>query len=128
MRRCASRIATRRISCSDQGKGELGPSLGFWGRAVGPLSYPRQHREGQHHQADVPVPAMPGAGLVVVQTQFGLAGLERFLDRPAPPLDLNQGLERRASRAPGGEVGASPLATQRRISRPRVQMPATGAS
>ena len=89
MRRCASRIATRRISWSDHGTGELGSSLGFWGRAVGPLAHPRQHREGQHHQADVPVAAMPGACLVVVQTQFGLAGLESFLDRPAPPLDLN---------------------------------------
>lgn len=110
MRCCASRVATRRISWSDQGTGELGPSLSFWGRAVGPLAHPRQHREGQHHQADVPVPAMPGAGLVVVQTQLGLTGLERFLDRPAPPLDLNQGLERRASRAPGGEVGTLTIA------------------
>ena len=59
MRRCASRTATRRISCIDQGTCELGDERRFWGRTVGLLAHPRQHGEGQHHQRDMPVPAMP---------------------------------------------------------------------
>src|SRR4051812_39188710 len=34
MRRCARRIATRRISWIDQGTRELGDERRFWGRAV----------------------------------------------------------------------------------------------
>ena len=51
------------------------------------------HREGQHHERDVPVPAMPGAGLVVSQPELCLGGLESILDRPASPLDRNERLD-----------------------------------
>src|SRR3954469_19797290 len=100
MRRCASRIATRRISWIDQGTCKLGDERRFWGRAVRHLTHPRQHGKGQHHQRDMPVPAMPGAGLVVSKPEFGLGGLERVFDGPAPPLDRYQLLDRRARRAP----------------------------
>jgi hypothetical protein len=53
------------------------------------VAHGRHHREGQHHERDVPVPAMPGPGLVVSQTEFGLGGLERILNGPAPPLNGN---------------------------------------
>ena len=79
--------------------------LAFWGRVAGPAADHGQDAEGQHHQRDVPVPAMPGAGLVVIEADLVLGGLERVLDRPAPPLDGHQGLDRRADRTPGREVG-----------------------
>src|SRR3954447_24232083 len=91
MRRWARRVATRRISWSDQRMrpGEL--EQRFWGRRlVGVVADDRQHGEGQHHQRDVPVPAVPAAGLVVVEPELGLGALEALLDRPALPLDLDQ--------------------------------------
>src|SRR3954452_10709605 len=109
IRRCASRMATRRISWSAQGTSELGPLRGFWGRPVRTLPHAGQHRKGQPHQADVPMPAVPGARLVVSEPELRLGGLKRVLDRPPTSLDADQGLDRRAGRAPGGEVG--PLAT-----------------
>src|SRR4051794_1249865 len=72
MRRCASLVATRQISWSDQGTSELGPLRGFWGRPVRTLTHPGQNCKGQHHQADVPVPAVPGAGFLVSEPEFGL--------------------------------------------------------
>ena len=67
------------------------------------------HREGQHHERDVPVPAVPGAGLVVSQPELCLGGLESILDRPASPLDRNERLDGCASRAPGREEGKFPI-------------------
>src|SRR3954449_863291 len=84
----------------------------FWGWCGGVrrvLDH-RQQGEGQHHQRDVAVPAVPAAGLVVVEPELGLGGLERVLDRPAPTLDADQHLERGAGRAPGGEVGQAGIA------------------
>src|SRR5215218_4657916 len=57
----------------------------------------------------MPVPAIPGAGLVVRQTQFCLGGLERILNRPAPPLDRYQRRNGCAGRAPGREEGELPI-------------------
>ena len=42
------------------------------------------------------VPAVPAAGLVVIEPELGLGGLEGVLDRPAPTLDADQHLERQA--------------------------------
>ena len=67
------------------------------------LADDRQHGEGQHDQRDVAVPAVPAAGLVVVQPELGLGGLERVLDRPAPPLDLDPAAWRRLSAGEGTE-------------------------
>jgi hypothetical protein len=63
----------------------------------------RQQGEGEHHQRNVTVPAMPAARLVVVEPKFGLGGLERILDRPAMALHPHQGLHQRAGRTPRGE-------------------------
>ena len=65
-----------------------------------------QHGEGQHHQRDVPVPAMPGAALVVIEAELVFRRLERVLDRPALAFDGGQGLDRGSGRAPSGEVRA----------------------
>ena len=48
------------------------------------------HGEGEHDEADMSVPAVPGAGLVVVEAQFILRGLEAVLDCPAMALDFDQ--------------------------------------
>ena len=63
----------------------------------------RQHGEGKHDQRDMPVPAMPGTGLIMLEAELGLGGLEAVLDRPAMSLDHDQGLDRGSGRAPGGE-------------------------
>ena len=40
---------------------------------------------GEHGEGDMSVPGVPGADLVVVETDFVLAGSEAFLDGPACP-------------------------------------------
>src|SRR3954447_13240000 len=116
MRRWARRVATRRISWSDQrmrpgeaGRGRARPGeleQRFWGRQlVGVVADHGQHGEGQHHQRDVAVPAVPAAGLVVIEPELGLGGLEAVLDRPAASLDLDQRRYFGPGRAPGREEG-----------------------
>ncbi len=60
--------------------------------------------EGEHHQRDMAVPAVPTPGLVVIQAEFVLRRLERVLDRPAPSLDLDQSFQLRAVPTPSREV------------------------
>ena len=75
----------------------------LWGGLVCAMADAGHHGECQHDQADMPVPAVPGAGFVVVQAKLGLGGLEAVLDGPAAALDLDQ-LGRGCARgAPGGE-------------------------
>ena len=106
IRRWARRMATRRISWIDHRTSAMVVVPGFLGACgLRPAADHGQDGEGQHHQRDMPMPAMPGAGLVVRQAQLGLGGLERVLDRPAPPLDGHQGLDRRAVGTPGREEG-----------------------
>lgn len=45
----------------------------------------RQQGERQHYQADLPMQAVPGAGLVMIEPEFDLGGLVGFLDAPTPP-------------------------------------------
>src|ERR1700756_1303608 len=109
MRRCASRVAMRRISCTDQRIKALDSPAPRWRRiffrtAVGAVTDRRQHGEGQHYQRDVAVPAMPGSGLVMIEAEFGLRRLKGILDRPAMSLDGDQGLDRGSGRAPGREI------------------------
>src|SRR3954449_1926249 len=51
----------------------------------------------------MPMPAVPGAGLVVSKPKLGLGGLKRILNRPAPPLNRHQGGDPSPGRAPGRE-------------------------
>ena len=41
----------------------------------------------------------------MVEAEFALGGLEAVLDGPAVAFDLDQGLDTRAGRRPGGEEG-----------------------
>jgi len=63
------------------------------------------HGEGQHDQSDVAMPAVPGAGLVVVEAELVLGGLEAVLDGPAVAFHLDQGVDAGPGRTPGGEEG-----------------------
>ena len=51
----------------------------FFGRrhAVGPMTDDGHHGEGEHDQRDMTVPAMPGAGFVVIEAEFVLGGSVR---------------------------------------------------
>src|SRR3954466_9542085 len=77
-----------------------GPPGATSGRAAGPPTHSRgrflgcgiratagdgEDGKGEHDERDVTVPAVPGAGLVVVEAEFGLRGLESVLDSPAVP-------------------------------------------
>ena len=64
------------------------------------------HGKRQHDQADMPVPAVPRAALVVVESELVLGALEAVFDRPTLAFDQDQRLDARAERAPGGEVSA----------------------
>ena len=61
------------------------------------------HGEGEHDQGDMPMPAMPGAALVVIEAEFVLGGLEAVLDGPAMAFHRDQLFRGRALGAPGGE-------------------------
>src|SRR3954451_2170044 len=56
------------------------------------------------------MPAMPRAGLIVVEAELILRRLEGILNGPALPFDGNQGLGRGPGGAPGGEVGTLAIA------------------
>ena len=44
------------------------------------------HGEGEHDERDVAMPAVPGAGLVVVEAQLVFCGLKAIFDRPTMSL------------------------------------------
>ena len=56
---------------------------------------------GQHGQRDVPVPTLPVANLVVIQSAFALGSLKALLDLPALSGHSDQRLQRVF---PGGSV------------------------
>src|SRR3954468_14050880 len=107
MRRWAKRIATRRISCTDQriSGGPANPALRFFGRRelVRVMAHHGHHGKSQHRQRDVPMPAMPGPRLVVIEPKLGLRRLERILDRPAMPLNRHPSFDPSSGWAPGRE-------------------------
>ena len=65
----------------------------------------RHHGKGQHDQRHMAVPPVPGAGLVVIEAEFVLCGLEAVLDCPSMSFDAHQCIHARALRTPGGEEG-----------------------
>ena len=63
------------------------------------------HCEGQHDQSDMAIPAVPKAGLIVVEAELVFGGLEAVLDRPAVAFGSNQGVDAGPRWTPGGEGG-----------------------
>src|SRR5271163_398985 len=109
MRRCASFMAMRRISCIDHRiRSDVsceGAAAFFERHDIGPMADDGDHGEGQHDQRDMTVPAMPGTAFVVIEAEFVLGGFEAVLDSPAMAFDQHQLLHGRAFGAPGGEEG-----------------------
>jgi hypothetical protein len=64
MRRCANRVATRRISWTDQSiRSEASSQTAAWFfgcKDIRLVADRRQHGKSQHHQRDVAMPAVPG--------------------------------------------------------------------
>ena len=73
--------------------------LGAGAASVGVNADRGHHGEGQHDERDVTVPAMPGAGLVVVEAEFVLGGFEAVFDRPAMAFDFRQSFDAGSGRA-----------------------------
>jgi hypothetical protein len=91
-------------------------------RLIGVMADHRQHGEGQHHQGNVTVPAVPRSGFIVRQAKFVLGGLEAVFDGPAMPLDSNERLDQRSGRASGGEVShfaIGDMAADQQTARPK---------
>ena len=63
------------------------------------------HREGEHRQGDVTVPAMPGSALVVIEPELVFRSFEAILYRPSMTFDHDQRFNRCSRRAPSGEEG-----------------------
>src|SRR5271157_6607223 len=83
------------------------------------------HGERQHHERDVAMPAMPGTGLVVVETQFILCGFEAVLDRPAMSLHRDQGFDACSNPTPGreeSEISVCDVAADQQAARPQACM------
>ena len=77
---------------------------GFWGGLVR-LMADRCHGKGEHDQRDVAMPAVPGAGLVVIETELVLGRLKTVFNRPAMAFDPDQSCVGRSGRTPSGEKG-----------------------
>ena len=69
---------------SGSARGPANPALRFFGRRqlVGAMADHGHHGKSQHRQRDVPMPAMPGPRLVVIEPKLGLRRLERMASRP----------------------------------------------
>ena len=85
----------------------------------------RHHGEGKHDQRDMPMPAMPRPGLVVIETELVLGGLEAVLDRPTAALNADERVYRSSCRAPCGEVSEisiSDIAPDQQTARPQAMV------
>ena len=75
----------------------------FERRGIGVMTDGGHHGEGEHDQRYVPMPAMPGAALIVIEAEFVLGGLEAVFDGPATAFHRDQFFRGRALGAPCGE-------------------------
>ena len=95
----------------------------FWGRyVICPVSDGGHHGKGEHDQRHMAVPAMPGAGFVVIEPQLVLGGLKAVFNRPAMPFNRHETLDSCARRAPCREerhVAVSNVATDQQSAGPK---------
>ena len=63
------------------------------------------HGEGEHHHGHMAMPAMPGAGFVVIEAEFALGGFETVLDGPTMAFDQYQFFHGGVLGTPCGEEG-----------------------
>jgi len=82
----------------------------------------RHHGEGEHDERHVAMPAMPGAGFVMIEAQLVLGRLEAVLDRPAMSFDRDDVLDPCSCRTPCREerqVAVADGATDQQASCPQ---------
>src|SRR6266487_4430982 len=82
----------------------------------------RHHGEGEHHQGNVAMPAMPGSALIVIEPELVFRGLKAVLDRPAMAFDRHQHFDRCSHCTPSGEEGEiaiGDVATDQQTARPQ---------
>src|SRR5258707_4142465 len=80
------------------------------------------HGEGEHHQGDVTVPAMPGSALVVIEPELVFRGFKAVLDRPSMAFDRDQrfnGCSRWTPSGEEGEVTIGDATTDQQTARPQ---------
>src|SRR6266403_2791542 len=77
----------------------------FWRRRIGAMADCRHHGEGEHHQGNVAMPAMPGSALIVIEPELVFRGLKTILDCPPMAFDCDQRFDGCSGRTPGGEEG-----------------------
>ncbi len=85
----------------------------------------RHHGEGKHDERDVPMPAMPRPGFVVIETELVLGGLEAVLDCPAAAFNADERVDRSSCGAPCGEVSEiaiSDVAPDQQAARPQAMV------
>lgn len=71
------------------------------------------HGEGEHDERAVPVPAMEGTRLVMIEAELGFGGLEAVFDRPAMAFNRDQLLHGRSLGTPSGEEGQAVIGVNR---------------
>src|SRR5260370_1888875 len=94
----------------------------FWRRRIGAMADRRHHGEGEHHQGNVAMPAMPGSALVVIEPELVFRGLKTILDRPPMAFDRDQRFDGCSSRTPGGdesEITIGDAAADQQTARPQ---------
>src|SRR3981189_2865388 len=77
----------------------------FWRLRIGAMADHRHHGEGEHHQGNVAMPAMPRSALVVIEPEFVFRGLKAILDRPPMAFDRHQRFDGCSRWTPGAEEG-----------------------
>ena len=85
----------------------------------------RHHGEGEHHQGNVAMPAVPGSALVVIESELVFSGLKAVLDRPSMAFDCHQRFDGCCRWAPGGEEGEiaiRDISTDQQTSRPETMI------
>src|SRR4051812_42666357 len=90
------------------------------------MAHHGHHGKSQHRQRDVPMPAMPGPRLVVIEPKLGLRRLERILDRPAMPLNRHPSFDPSSGWAPGREereLAIRDAAPDQKPARPQTGLP-----
>src|SRR6516164_1319549 len=82
--------------------------FGCW-LSIGPMADDSHHGEGEHDEGDMAVPAMPGAGLVMIEAELILGSLKTILNGPAMTFHRHQLLDGRAFGTPCGEEGQAAI-------------------
>jgi hypothetical protein len=80
------------------------------------------HYEGEHDKRDMAMPAMPQAGLVMIEAEFVLGCLQAIFDFPTVTFDGYERLNACSARAPGREeceVAIADIAPDQQATRPK---------